>query len=311
MLKSTFVKALSTTALGAALLVGAISTQAAASDLKTLVEKSNLIARTRVAAVAYRTGGPGNLPYTIVTFAVQSSARGEAGKWLSLRFLGGPDGRGHITEVSTSPVFQVGDEDILFINNNGQTSGCPLVDCMEGRFRVLKEAVYDGHGSPVYKLDGDNVLSGGEPPKLFLTQTFPAPKFDNLLANKEFAAMLAEKGMSVDEARKEYEANATPIVLQTVLGDEEVDRGSTNPKLLLPAMPSKDFLNAVMERVVKAPAGDGSVRNFDPKIADNRVIEPIIPADAEKVTIPPVLSDAEKAEQLRLPKERFSRKAKQ
>lgn len=311
MLKSSFLKTLSATALSSALLIGA-AIPASAGSLQELVKGSNLIARTRVIAVAYRTGGPGNLPYTIVTFAVQSAARNTVGKTISLRFLGGPDGRGHFTEVSNSPVFQLGDEDILFINNNGQTNGCPLVDCVDGRIRVLKEGVYDGHGSPIQKIDGENLVAGGLPPKEFLTQTFPAPKFDALMANKEFAEMLAKKGISVDEARKEYEANARPIVLQTVLNDETTEKGDpVNAKLLLPAVSTDQFLRVVADVVSKAPKADGSVKHFDRTLLDKRVIEPIGSVDPKLVTQTPELSEEEKAEQLRLPREIISRRPKQ
>jgi hypothetical protein len=43
------------------------------------------------------------------------------------------------------PLFKVGERDLLFVRRNTE-SDCPLVDCGDGRFRIIKEQMYgDAH----------------------------------------------------------------------------------------------------------------------------------------------------------------------
>jgi hypothetical protein len=133
--------------------------QAAGPELGALVRDSSLVVQSRVARIDYRMAGAGSdgrpgVPYTIVTYDVAEVLRGSLpGRSVTLRYIGGPDGRGGFLEASEVPIFQVGDQDILFVRGNGE-SGCPLVDCADGRYRILDGAVYDGHGSPVQDVGG-------------------------------------------------------------------------------------------------------------------------------------------------------------
>lgn len=245
------IKSFKALGLGSAVLFGSVAS-ASASDLQSLVEKSNLVVRTRVANVEYKTGGPGGLPYTIVTFNVQGASRGAAGGSIVIRFLGGPDGQGNVTEVSNAPIFQKGDEDILFINNNGQNNGCPLVDCAEGRFRVLRGAVYDSNGAPVRSLAKGEIVANGQPPKEFLTVRYPAPKFDDLVKNPEARAAILARGMPLEQARKQYEANKQDIVMTMVpSGGQTSATAEAGPTVSADA-----FMSAVSAKAqsVRAPA---------------------------------------------------------
>ena len=205
---------------------GAASAQAAPPKLDELVGSAQLVVQTRVSKVEYRmSSGAGvnqpPLPYTIVTYRVVKPLRGGAAMpSLTLRFIGGPDGRGNFIEASHVPTFQVGDEDILFVKGNG-AEGCPLVDCIDGRFRVLDGVVHDGRGTPVATISGNAVVARGEMPEAFRTVRFPAPSFDQLMKNAGAQAMLQSRGMSVEEARRRYEANAPrTVVMTTVLSSD-------------------------------------------------------------------------------------------
>lgn len=47
--------------------------------------------------------------------------------------------------VSHVPLFDVGDEDVLFVKNNTK-SACPLVGCADGRMRIIDSKMYDEEG---------------------------------------------------------------------------------------------------------------------------------------------------------------------
>ena len=183
-----------------------------AGDLAQLVEQSNLVFIGTAEKIAYRNAqgdkGEGVIPYTIVTYRVGQVLRGKApGKEITMRLVGGPDGRGRFLSVSGVPVIQKGDQDLLFVANTKDAS-CPLVFCEYGRFRILNEQVFDTHGSPVRAILKSTVLSRGLPPKPFQTVQFPTPRFDELMKNPEVAEQLKSQKISVEDARRRYEAGA-------------------------------------------------------------------------------------------------------
>ena len=124
-----------------------------------------------------------------------------------MRLVGGSDGRGRFLSVTGVPVIQKGDQDLLFVANTNDAS-CPLVFCEYGRFRVLNEQVFDTHGSPVRAILKSTIVSRGLPPKPFQTVQFPTPKFDDLMKNPEVAEQLKSQKISVEDARRRYEAEA-------------------------------------------------------------------------------------------------------
>ncbi|MDQ6654879.1 MAG: hypothetical protein M3Y80_03585 [Verrucomicrobiota bacterium] len=101
---------------------------------------------------------------TYVTFQIEDSLKGDAGSSYTIRMLGGTVGD-QTMEVSDSPKFKVGDDDILFVENNG-SQFIPLVGIMHGRFHVQKDAqtnadvVTSEHGEPL----GDLSKLGKEEP---------------------------------------------------------------------------------------------------------------------------------------------------
>src|SRR6266508_956888 len=122
-------------------------------DLKELVEQSNLVFVGRATRVEYRAlpsedNEEGLIPHTFVTYRVEEVLRGVApGREITLRLIGGPDGRGRFLTVSKVPIIQQGDQDLLFVDDPGNPS-CPLVQCENGRFRILGERIYDSGGAP-------------------------------------------------------------------------------------------------------------------------------------------------------------------
>ena len=75
---------------------------------------------------------------TYVTFKVDDSLKGDAGTSYTIRMLGGTVD-GQTMQVSDAPKFQVGDHDLLFVENNG-SQFIPLVGIEHGSFRITKDA---------------------------------------------------------------------------------------------------------------------------------------------------------------------------
>jgi hypothetical protein len=86
------------------------------------------------------------IPYTFVTFKVEHMLTGQGHPpFITLRFLGGYDGHGHVLRVSHTPLFDVSDRDVLFVKGNGHAT-CPLVQCDTGRLRLVQDQVYTDAG---------------------------------------------------------------------------------------------------------------------------------------------------------------------
>lgn len=221
----------------ACLLTGGIaaSAPAAAADLNELAAASRFIVHSRVSKVDYALseaaqGQPG-VPHTIVTFDVVKPLQGSVGAAsFTLRFIGGPDGRGRFMQASNVPVFQLGDEDILFVRDNG-SKGCALAGCADGRFRVLNGLVYDGTGVPVLSIESNRVVASGETPAELGTIRFPRPSFEALMKNREAREALARQGLSVAEARQHYEAHAPAMIEMSAItgGRSAADRAGNGP----------------------------------------------------------------------------------
>jgi hypothetical protein len=67
-------------------------------------------------------------------FRVEEALKGSPSQLYTIRMLGGTVA-GETMGVSDAPKFQVGDKDILFVQNNG-SQFIPLVGIMHGRFHV-------------------------------------------------------------------------------------------------------------------------------------------------------------------------------
>ena len=78
---------------------------------------------------------------TYITFAVKDALKGAPGQTYTMRAFGGTVD-GETMMIGDAPTFEVGDDDILFVENNGKQV-IPLVGMMHGRFHVRKDA--SGH----------------------------------------------------------------------------------------------------------------------------------------------------------------------
>jgi hypothetical protein len=88
-----------------------------------------------------------------ITFKVEDTMKGKPGASFVMEMLGGMVD-GEAMEVTDSPKFQVGDRDILFVENNGEQF-VPLVGINHGRFHVRtdkqtgRDIVTNGEDQPV------------------------------------------------------------------------------------------------------------------------------------------------------------------
>lgn len=104
-----------------------------------LVGQAQVIFQGSVANVKSQWVGEGAQRYivTYVTFTVKDALKGAPGESYTLRMFGGEvDGEG--MAVADAPKFAVGDEDVLFVENNG-SQVVPLVGIMFGRYHVRKD----------------------------------------------------------------------------------------------------------------------------------------------------------------------------
>jgi hypothetical protein len=129
------------------------ATQVEARDDKELFQKAELVLQGVVSSVEYRmseaTKSQRGLPHTFVTFDIERVFKGTTrGKQITLRFFGGRGEGASFTTVSGYPLFDKGDRDILFVQSNG-SSGCPLVNCENGRLRVINGLLFSDQGRAV------------------------------------------------------------------------------------------------------------------------------------------------------------------
>ena len=202
------------------------------SNLEFLLDRSKMIFIGQVVGVDYRMSETSSeeevsLPHTIVTYEIYKTLHGEAlGERFSMRFPGGSDGRGRFMRVSGVPLFQVGDEDLLFVSGNGE-DGCPLVLCEWGRYRIVAGDTYNTRGVPVQSIDKNQVIARGIPIQDFRSFSYPSPTFDELLENKEvqdLVQMMINAGQSVDDLRRRYEEDAPEQIQVLMHSDEDSTR---------------------------------------------------------------------------------------
>ena len=163
-------------------LAGAITAfSVAAHDVKPFnleesVEKAGLIFEGAVLNVEHRSSDVTSpehvaLPHTFITYSADKVLKGDFDKsTITLRFIGGQDEvTGDFLSVEGVPFFNIDEEDVLFVSNNGE-SMCPLQGCEKGRFRVVGENVYSQHGSKVFLDEKGTVKFGGMAPAEDLEQ---------------------------------------------------------------------------------------------------------------------------------------------
>jgi hypothetical protein len=145
----------------------ASSPQEPATPLSQKVKDAELIFYGVVTKLENAVIGPspgsedGPLPHTYVTYQIEENLKGRSteGKSVTLRFLGGSMSDGRHLATSDMPQFKVGEHDLLFVWKNTETD-CPLVDCVNGRFHVLKNRMYGDANRPVVGIHKGTILYG-------------------------------------------------------------------------------------------------------------------------------------------------------
>ncbi len=138
---------------------------ASPSTLEETLEAADAAFHGTVVSTDYRMSEPdptgASVPYTFVTWEVEHGFRGvEAGQRYTIRCLGGPVGGGRALFVSTIPIFQVGDEDVIFARTDNDDA-CPLVGAIYGRIRVEEGHIYDNFGASLEFADSGKLVRVG------------------------------------------------------------------------------------------------------------------------------------------------------
>jgi hypothetical protein len=148
--------------------LGATTLSALTTD--ELFQQAQLVVLGVVAAVEYRNSDtdsshPMSLPHAFVTIDIEHTYKGNApsGNVITLRFQGGPDGKGNALLIPGVPLFDVGDRDVLFIRGNGRQIA-PLVGWQQGRFRIVNDLVYGDAGEAVWLTQSGKLVPGKKQP---------------------------------------------------------------------------------------------------------------------------------------------------
>lgn len=135
-----------------------------------IARQADLVFQGQVIAVDYRMSktGPGlaSIPHTFVTYRIDHLLKGRSqnGVLITLRMQGGPvPGSDRAMLIAGAPNFDIGDNDLLFVSNNGNAL-IPLVGWSQGRYRIINDKAYSDDGREVF-LDKDNrvVLGAVQP----------------------------------------------------------------------------------------------------------------------------------------------------
>ncbi|VAW85523.1 hypothetical protein MNBD_GAMMA16-149 [hydrothermal vent metagenome] len=187
-----------------------------AKGLEYLVSQADAIVYGTVIDIAYRNSeptenSPQGLPHTFVTYKIADIMKGKIdSSSLTLKIPGGADGKGGIYNVSTSPTFSKGQNDVLFVRAKN-VDNCPLVNCVDGRFRVADQRVYNGWGVPLVSVKRDLVF-GGKPRFDLNVMDIPRPDFELVLQQANVKRFLKIKGINSDkqlaELQYKYEKEA-------------------------------------------------------------------------------------------------------
>ena len=104
-----------------------------------LVNQAEVIFRGTVTKVTSEWIGEGGERHIVsyITFKVKDALKGSPGETYTMRTFGGTVD-GETMTIGDGPTFAVGNEDFLFVENNG-SQVVPLVGIMHGRFHIRKD----------------------------------------------------------------------------------------------------------------------------------------------------------------------------
>ena len=265
-------------------------------QLQTLVNQSDAIFYGEVKEVLYRMSdttkrSPRGIPHTFVKYQILAGIRGAVSRELTLRFVGGTDGKGGIMMQNNVPTFRKGERDVLLVTG-GELDDCPLVSCVDGRFRVLENRVYNGWGVPIVSIE-KNMEMRGKPRYEVNVLEYPRPEFDDLITWPEIQERLKKltQTKSLAELKKEYEAKAPKTIKVTYglsdSGDQRLDNPGRNRSILASenrpetraAIPVGELINALRAASRKAGKPRNKVGSADPD-------KPFVPYEWELAVAP-------------------------
>lgn len=138
-------------------------------EFKTMIDQADLVFRGVVTDVKYKNSTPvapqsSAVPYTFVTYTIHEVLSGDyTDNTITLRFFGGVNETNHdlFSYSSAIPLFDVGEEDILFVAGNTEND-CPLVSCPDGRIRVINDQLYDEEGNELVSINAGKSFAKGQ-----------------------------------------------------------------------------------------------------------------------------------------------------
>ena len=265
-------------------------------QLQALVKQSDVIFYGEVKEVLYRMSeatkrAPNGIPHTFVRYQIFNTFRGSVSREIILRFVGGTDGKGGIMMQNNVPTFRKGERDVLLVTG-GEFDDCPLVSCVDGRFRVLENRVYNGWGVPVVNVE-KNIEMRGKPRYEVNVLEYPRPEFDDLITRPEIQESLKKltQTKSLAQLKKEYEAKAPKTIKVTYGFSEPVNPQEDNPgrnksiaksEILpetRPAIPISELIASLRAASQKAGKPRNKVVSADPE-------KPFLPYEWELAVAP-------------------------
>jgi hypothetical protein len=178
---------------------------------ETLVRDADLIFKGEVVRVESRlsdrkTSSDLAVPHTFVTFSIDRLFKGSStdGDYITLRFQGGASRDGRFFHIDGMPIFQVGDQDVLFVKANGVRL-CPIVGWSQGRLRVIEDELFSNTGREVWLNPDGRLVFGRVEPKAREAWTYISPK----LSLKEKKTPTLSK--SLIQTKKLAESGATRL----------------------------------------------------------------------------------------------------
>ncbi|MEE9329649.1 MAG: hypothetical protein V3V30_05880 [Parvularculaceae bacterium] len=250
------------------------------NSAEKMVASSDLIFYGQVVNIEYRTSRPtdqepNGVPHTFVTYQIEDILRGNApNEKLVMRFAGGSDGRGGIYMETTTPSFANGQTDILFVTGGDQE--CPLVDCVDGRYRVAGGKIFNGWGVPIQSLE-KGIRIGGKPRIDLNVMEVPRVPFQSLVSRPEMKKLMAGelKGKSMKEMEAVYKAEAplinyisyeAPTHRPANSGKRLEDSGTASPPIETfgEGMSAAEFTSEIKKIAKTAPAPRHKVGMADP-----------------------------------------------
>ena len=158
-----------------------------------LVSRAQTIFQGTVTNVSSAWTGEGAQRHIVsyVTLKVEDTYKGNPGKQITLRMLGGTVGD-QTMEVSDAPKFKPGDRDVLFVENNG-TQFIPLVGIMHGRYRIEKnqagrDVIMTNTGAPLTSVSQVGKGEGSQVQSMQAQQPITLQQFKQAIQAKTVSA---------------------------------------------------------------------------------------------------------------------------